>query len=134
MKDIERGGYVLEDCEGTPEVIVIATGSEVGIARQAVKTLQQEGIAARLVAMPSVEYFLAQDAEYREQVLPAKVRRRLAVEAGAADYWYKFVGLDGDVIGMTTFGEFAPGGVLMKEFGFTPENIVNRAKALLSNG
>jgi len=134
LKDIERGGYVLEDCEGTPEVIVIATGSEVGIARQAVKTLQQEGVAARLVAMPSVEYFLAQDAEYREQVLPAQVRRRLAVEAGAADYWYKFVGLDGDVIGMTTFGESAPGGVLMKEFGFTPENIVNRAKALLSNG
>lgn len=134
LKDIERGGYVLEDCEGTPEVIVIATGSEVGIARQAVKTLQQEGIAARLVAMPSVEYFLAQGAEYREQVLPAQVRRRLAVEAGAADYWYKFVGLDGDVIGMTTFGESAPGGVLMKEFGFTPENIVNRAKALLSNG
>ena len=134
LKDIERGGYVLEDCDGTPEVIVIATGSEVSIARQAVKTLQQEGIAARLVAMPSVEYFLAQDAEYREQVLPAQVRRRLAVEAGAADYWYKFVGLDGDVIGMTTFGESAPGGVLMKEFGFTPENIVNRAKALLSNG
>lgn len=134
LKGIERGGYVLEDCDGTPEVIVIATGSEVSISRQAVKTLQQDGVAARLVAMPSVEYFLAQDAEYREQVLPAQVRRRLAVEAGAADYWYKFVGLDGDVIGMTSFGESAPGGVLMKEFGFTPENIVNRAKALLSNG
>jgi transketolase len=134
LADIERGGYVLEDCDGTPDVIVIATGSEVSIARDAVKTLQQDGIAARLVAMPSVEYFLAQDADYREQVLPAQVRRRLAVEAGAADYWYKFVGLDGDVIGMTSFGESAPGGVMMKEFGFTPENIVNRAKALVSNG
>lgn len=134
LANIERGGYVLEDCDGTPDVIVIATGSEVNIARDAVKTLQQDGIAARLVAMPSVEYFLAQDADYREQVLPAQVRRRLAVEAAAADYWYKFVGLDGDVIGMTSFGESAPGGVLMKEFGFTPENIVNRAKALVSNG
>ncbi|WP_339867752.1 transketolase [Pseudohongiella nitratireducens] len=134
LQNIERGGYVLEDCEGTPDIIVLATGSEVSIARDAVKTLQQDGVAARLVAMPSVEYFLAQDADYREQVLPAQVRRRLAVEAGAADYWYKFVGLDGDVIGMTTFGESAPGSALMKEFGFTPENIVNRAKALLSNG
>jgi len=134
LQNIERGGYVLEDCEGTPDIIVLATGSEVSIARDAVKTLHQDGVAARLVAMPSVEYFLAQDADYREQVLPAQVRRRLAVEAGAADYWYKFVGLDGDVIGMTTFGESAPGSALMKEFGFTPENIVNRAKALLSNG
>ena len=134
LENIARGGYVLEDCDGTPDVIVIATGSEVNIARDAVKALQQEGVAARLVAMPSVEFFLAQDADYREQVLPAQVRRRLAVEAGAADYWYKFVGLDGDVIGMTSFGESAPGGVLMKEFGFTPDNIVNRAKALLSNG
>tara|TARA_R110002072_G_scaffold269868_3_gene429466 strand:- start:3311 stop:5308 length:1998 start_codon:yes stop_codon:yes gene_type:complete len=130
LQNIERGGYVLEDCQGQPEMIVIATGSEVAIAREAVRQLQAGGAKARLVSMPSTDVFDAQDAAYREQVLPAAVRKRLAVEAAAADYWYKYVGLDGAVVGMTTFGESAPGGVLMKEFGFTAENVVAKAKAL----
>ena len=127
---ISRGGYVLKDCEGTPELLIIATGSEVEICAEAVASLQSSGIRARLVSMPCVEVFEAQDAAYRESVLPGAVRKRLAVEAAAADYWYKFVGLDGDIIGMRSFGESAPGGVLMKEYGFTPENVVARATAL----
>lgn len=131
LASVQRGAYVLEDCDSAPTLIVIATGSEVAIARDAVKALQTEGIQARLVSMPSADVFLAQDAAYREQVLPSTVRKRIAVEAAAADYWYRFVGLDGDVVGMTGFGESAPGGALMKEFGFTSENIVARAQALL---
>lgn len=132
LADVERGGYILQDCEGEPELLVIATGSEVGIARDAVNQLQAGGVAARLVSMPSVDVFDAQDEAYREKVLPSSVRKRLAVEAGAVDYWYRFVGLDGAVIGMTTFGESAPGGVLMETFGFTAENIVAQSQALLS--
>ncbi|MAY55043.1 MAG: transketolase [Pseudomonadota bacterium] len=129
---ISRGAYVLEDCDGSPELIVIATGSEVSVARDAVKELQGSGVKARLVSMPSADVFDQQDAAYREQVLPNAVRKRLAVEAGAVEYWSRYVGLDGEVIGMTTFGESAPGGVLMKEFGFTAENIVSRAQKLLA--
>jgi len=132
LADISRGAYVLEECDGIPALIVIATGSEVGIARDAVKALKEKGVKARLVSMPCTDVFEAQDAAYREQILPANVRRRLAVEAAAADYWHKYTGLDGAVIGMTRFGESAPGGVLMKEFGFTAENIVARAEALLA--
>ena len=131
LQGIERGGYVLDDCEGTPELIVMATGSEVAPSREAVQALQQQGKKVRLVAMPSTDVFDAQDAAYREQVLPAAVRKRLAVEAGAVDCWYKYVGMDGDIIGMRSFGESAPGGALMKEFGFTAENITQRAQALL---
>jgi transketolase len=127
---IARGAYVLKDCNGVPEVIIIATGSEVGICVDAVARLQETGMRARLVSMPSTDVFEAQSAEYREQVLPRAVRARVAVEAAAADYWYKYVGLDGKVIGMTTFGESAPGPVLMKEFGFTVENVVSTATAL----
>lgn len=129
---VERGGYILEDCDGTPALILIATGSEVAIARDAARALNTKGVKARLVSMPSTDVFMAQDATYREQVLPTSVRKRIAVEAAAVDYWYRFVGLDGDVVGMTSFGESAPGGALMKEFGFTAENIVARAEALLS--
>lgn len=128
---IARGGYVLEECSGTPDVIVIATGSEVEISRQAVVTLNGEGVAARLVSMPSVDLFETQELDYKESVLPAAVRARIAVEAGGVDYWRKFVGLDGDVIGMTSFGESAPGPVLMEHFGFTADTIVARAKSLL---
>ncbi len=124
---IARGAYVLKDCDGTPELIVIATGSEVAIALEAVSALQAQGLRARLVSMPSTDVFEAQDAAYREQVLPQAVRARVAVEAAAADYWYKYVGLDGRVIGMRSFGESAPGPVLMKEFGFTVENVVSTA-------
>lgn len=131
LADIARGGYVLEDCEGDPALLVIATGSEVAICRDAVKQLQADGIAARLVSMPSVDVFEAQDQDYRDQVLPPSVRKRLAVEAGAVDYWYKLVGLDGKVIGMRSFGASAPGGVLMEHFGFTTDNVVATAKELV---
>ena len=128
-KDINYGGYILLDCEGKPRIIIIATGSEVGICREAVEALQAEGVKARLVSMPSVDVFEAQDAKYRENVLPTSVRNRLAVEAGAADYWYKLVGLDGKIIGMQSFGESAPGGVLMNHFGFTVDNVIETAKS-----
>jgi transketolase len=131
LAGIERGAYVLEDCQGQSELIVIATGSEVSIARDAVKALQANGVKARLVSMPSTDVFDAQDAAYRESVLPSAVRKRLAVEAAAADYWFKYVGLDGAVVGMTSFGESAPGGALMKAFGFTADNIITQAEALL---
>ena len=127
---IARGAYVLKDCEGTPELLIIATGSEVEICVDAVTQLQAKGIKARLVSMPSTDVFEAQDDAYRESVLPSSVRARVAVEAAAADYWYKYVGLDGKVIGMRSFGESAPGPVLMKEFGFTAENVVATATQL----
>ncbi len=126
---ISRGAYVLKDCHGEPAVIVLATGSEVAISLAAVEALQQEGIKARLVSIPSVDVFESQDAEYQEQVLPAAVRHRVAVEAAAADYWWKLVGLDGKIIGMRSFGESAPGPVLMEHFGFTADNIVATVKS-----
>ena len=129
LAEISRGAYVLVDCEGDPELIVIATGSEINICRDAVKQLQADGIAARLVSMPSTDAFDSQEPEYKEQVLPSSVRKRLAVEAGATDYWSKYVGLEGRVIGMDRFGESAPGGVLMEHFGFTAENVVAVAKS-----
>jgi len=129
LAEIYRGAYVLVDCEGDPELIVIATGSEINICRDAVKQLQADGIAARLVSMPSTDAFDSQEPEYKEQVLPSSVRKRLAVEAGATDYWSKYVGLEGKVIGMDRFGESAPGGVLMEHFGFTAENVVAVAKS-----
>jgi transketolase len=130
LNAISRGAYILKDCEGTPSVIVMATGSEVSISLAAVEALQQEGVQARLVSMPSVDVFEIQDADYQEQVLPSSVRQRVAVEAAGVDYWWKLVGLEGKVIGMTTFGESAPGPVLMEHFGFTVENIVATVKSL----
>jgi len=132
LANIARGGYVLKDCDGEPELIVIATGSEVEISRQAVEDLQQEGVNARLVAMPAVDVFESQDEAYRESVLPSSVRRRVAVEAGTQDYWCKLVGLDGAVVGMTTFGESAPGPQLMESFGFTAGNVASVARTLLN--
>lgn len=129
LADINRGGYVLKDCEAEPSVIIIATGSEVSICLDAVESLQAEGVNARLVSMPSVDLFDAQDSDYREAVLPAAVRNRVAVEAAAADYWYKLVGLDGKIIGMQSFGESAPGPVLMEHFGFTAQHVVDAAKS-----
>ena len=120
---IAQGGYVLQDC-ANPTAIIIATGSEVELAVNAANTLAEQGIHARVVSMPCAEIFSAQDATYRESVLPSAIRARVAVEALHADYWHKFVGLDGRVVGMRTFGESAPGGELMKEFGFTVENVV----------
>lgn len=129
---IARGGYVLLDCEGEPEVLIIATGSEVAVSADAARALQEQGVAARLISLPSVDVFEQQDEDWRESVLPAGVRKRVAAEAGAVDYWRKIVGLDGCVVGMTTFGESAPGGVLMEHFGFTAERVADAARSLLS--
>ena len=131
LAGIPRGAYILRDCEGEPEIIVMATGSEVAICAEAIATLQSEGIKARLVSIPSVDVFESQDVAYRESVLPPAVRKRLAVEAGAVDCWRKLVGLDGKVIGMESFGESAPGPVLMEHFGFSANNVVDTAKSLL---
>ncbi|NWA74978.1 transketolase, partial [Serratia proteamaculans] len=126
-----RGGYVLKDCAGTPDVILIATGSEVGITVEAADQLTAAGTKVRVVSMPSTDAFDKQDAAYRESVLPAAVSARVAVEAGIADYWYKYVGLNGAIVGMTSFGESAPAEQLFKEFGFTVDNVVAKAQALL---
>ncbi|WP_075882025.1 transketolase [Vreelandella massiliensis] len=132
LADIQRGGYVLKECEGTPELILIATGSEVALAMDAAAELESAGRAVRVVSMPSTYRFNGQDAEYRERVLPRHVTKRIAIEAGHADYWYKYVGLDGRVIGMTTYGESAPAGDLFKHFGFTVDNVVKQANELLN--
>ena len=129
LSDIAKGGYILKDCDGAPTVVVIATGSEVSICMDAVESLQASGIKARMVSLPSVDLFEAQDPAYQEAVLPAAVRNRVVVEAAGTDYWYKFVGLDGKIIGMESFGESAPGPVLMKHFGFTVENVIETVKS-----
>lgn len=128
---ISKGGYVLKDSEGQPELIFIATGSEVQLAVDAAEKLTAEGRKVRVVSMPSTDHFDKQDAAYRESVLPAAVTARVAVEAGIADYWYKYVGLNGAIVGMTTFGESAPAEQLFEEFGFTVDNVVEKAKAIL---
>jgi transketolase len=124
VADIIRGAYVLKDCSGTPDAILIATGSEVELAMSAARQLAASGKQLRVVSMPCAELFEQQDAAYREAVLPSDVLARVAVEALHADYWYKWVGLDGRVVGMTTFGESAPAEELMHYFGFTTENVV----------
>ena len=131
VQAIARGGYVLRDCDGTPELILMATGSEVGITLEAAEALTAEGRKVRVVSMPCCERFDAQDAAYRESVLPAAVRARVAVEAAAADYWRKYVGLDGAVLGMTTFGASGPGKALAEHFGFTSAHLADMARQLL---
>ena len=131
VANISRGGYVLCDCEGEPELILIATGSEVALAVQAAEQLTAQGRRVRVVSMPSCEVFDRQDAAYRESVLPSSVRARVAVEAQSSAWWWKYVGLDGRVIGMGTFGASAPAGKLFPKFGFTVENIVQQALELL---
>jgi len=132
VADIAKGGYILKDCEGKAELILIATGSEVELAVEAAAQLTAEGKKVRVVSMPSTDAFDKQDAAYRETVLPSDVTARIAIEAGIADFWYKYVGFDGRIIGMTSFGESAPAGELFKMFGFTTENVVNTAKELLA--
>ncbi len=128
---IARGGYVLAEAEGgTPDVILIATGSEIGLAMDARAALLAEGIKARVVSMPSTDVFDRQDAAYRESVLPNAVRKRVAVEAAVTDFWRKYVGLDGAVIGIDTFGASAPAGDLYKHFGITTDKVVEAAKSL----
>ncbi|MGF1899606.1 transketolase [Aliivibrio sifiae] len=132
VANIAKGGYILKDCEGQPELILIATGSEVELAVEAAAQLTADGKAVRVVSMPSTDAFDKQDEAYREAVLPSSVTKRIAVEAGIADFWYKYVGFGGKIIGMTTFGESAPADELFKMFGFTTENVVNTAKELLA--
>lgn len=131
LADIARGGYVLRDVAGTPDAILIATGSEVGLAMDTANQLAGKNVQVRVVSMPCTELFCQQDAAYREAVLPSDVLARVAVEALHADYWYKFVGLDGRVVGMTTFGESAPAGDLMRHFGFTVDNVVSTVEEVL---
>ncbi|MFT6407768.1 MAG: transketolase [Arenicella sp.] len=124
LANIEKGGYVLKDCDGAADVILIATGSEVALAMDASIALAKQGKAVRVVSMPSTDCFDAQDAAYKEAVLPAAVTKRVALEAGISDYWYKYVGLQGAVVGMTSFGESAPADQLFEHFGFTVDNVV----------
>ena len=128
---VKRGAYVLKDCDGTPELIFIATGSEVELAVKAADVLTAEGKKVRVVSMPSTNRFDKQDAAYRESVLPAAVTKRVAIEAGIADFWYKYVGFEGRVVGMNSFGESAPADQLFKLFGFTVDNVVAKAKEIL---
>ncbi len=130
LENIGKGGYVLKDGGGTPDVILIATGSEVALAIDACDELTQQGKAVRVVSMPCTDRFDAQSADYKESVLPAKVSKRVALEAGISDYWYKYVGLHGAIVGMTTFGESAPANQLFEHYGFSVENVVNTVNKL----
>jgi transketolase len=129
---IEKGGYVLKDCEGTPDVLLIATGSEIALATGAADLLAADGINARVISLPSTDVFDAQDQEYRESVMPARVTARVAVEAGVTDGWWRYVGPQGRVIGLDRFGASAPAGELFKHFGFTIDNVVAAAKESLN--
>ena len=131
IEAIQRGGYVLRDSDGTPEAIIIATGSEVELALKAAEDLTGKGKKIRVVSMPSTNVFDAQDAAYRESVLPSGVTKRVVVEAGVRDGWYKYVGSNGKVVGLDRFGESAPAGQLFKEFGFTAENVLKHVESVL---
>lgn len=131
VANIAKGGYVLVEPDSAPQLIIVATGSEVGLAVTSAQRLAEQGVAVRVVSMPSTERFDAQSTEYRASVLPAAVPK-LAIEAAHKDFWYKYVGTEGAIIGMDRFGESAPGGVLLTHFGFTPENAVHTAQALLA--
>ncbi|MNZ77052.1 Transketolase 1 [compost metagenome] len=122
---------MLKDCAGEPELILIATGSEIGLAVQAFDALSAQGRQVRVVSMPSTSVFDQQDAAYKQAVLPVQVGARIAIEAAHADFWYKYVGLEGRIIGMTTFGESAPAAQLFEEFGFTLDNVLSTAEELL---
>jgi transketolase len=124
LENIRRGGYVLLDCPGTPQCIVIGTGSEVQLAIEAAQKAQAEGLRVRVVSMPCTEYFDAQDAAYRDSVLPPAVRARVAVEAGCTGGWWRYVGLDGRVVGIDHYGESGKAPELFKKFGFTADNVL----------
>lgn len=129
LANVKRGGYVISDCDGAPECIIIATGSEVGLALEAAAKLKELDKKIRVVSMLSTDVFDAQDAAYKESVLPSHITKRIAIEAGACDFWYKYVGLSGKIIGMHAFGESAPMRDLFKFFGFTVENVVDTVAA-----
>jgi transketolase len=130
VTNIAKGAYVLQDCEGTADVILIATGSEVSLALDSAKQLTADGKKVRVVSMPSTNTFDVQSSEYKESVLPSSVIKRVAIEAAHTDFWYKYVGFSGAVVGMTTFGESAPGNVLLEHFGFTVANVVKTVNQL----
>jgi transketolase len=129
---VSKGGYILSDSTGTPDIILIGTGSELSLCVDAGEKLKAEGVKVRVVSMPSCELFEQQSPEYRAQVLPPAVRKRLAVEAGASMTWWRYVGLDGAVVAHDAFGASAPAKELFKQFGFTLENVYNKAKAVLA--
>ena len=131
IEQIRKGAYVLFESNDQPQLILLATGTEVAITLEAAQKLDADGVAVRMISMPSAEQFTRQDQAYQQALLPTNIRVRLAVEAGITDYWRKFVGLDGDVVGIDRFGASAPGNLLMQHFGFTAENIIQRARALL---
>ncbi|OCG00164.1 transketolase [Gilliamella sp. wkB308] len=131
LANVYRGGYILNDCAGTPQLILIATGSEVELAVEAYHQLTKAGKKVRVVSMPSTDAFDKQDCAYKESVLPSSVTARIAIEAGISDYWYKYVGLNGKIVGMTSFGESAPAEQLFEKFGFTVENVIAKANDLL---
>ena len=131
VSDVTRGAYILREEQGELEAVVIATGSEVALAIEAAEKLSAAGRGVRVVSMPCAEVFQRQDVEYRESVLPSHLLARVAVEASHQDWWYKYVGLDGRVVGMNSFGESAPGPVLMKEFGFTVENVIEAVEDVI---
>ncbi|MDG6227722.1 transketolase [Glaesserella parasuis] len=134
LANVARGGYILRQCcekGDCPDLILIATGSEVELAMKAADVLSAEGHKVRVVSMPSTNVFDAQDEAYRESVLPSSVTKRVAIEAGISDFWYKYVGFGGRIVGMNSFGESAPAGELFKLFGFTVDNVVAKAKEIL---
>ena len=133
FSNINKGGYILSECQGEPEAIIIATGSEVELGVTAAQHLAAEGVQVRVVSMPCVELFTAQDQAYRDQVLPPGVRARVAVEAGHPDSWYKFVGLDGAVVGIDRFGLSAPGAQAMAELGMTVDAVVAATKRVIGH-
>jgi len=130
LENIEKGGYVLKDCDGSADVILIATGSEVALAMEAATALEHQGTGVRVVSMPSTDCFDAQTSAYKESVLPASVTKRVALEAGISDYWFKYVGLQGAVVGMSSFGESAPAEQLFDHFGFTVNNVIDTVSKL----
>ena len=132
IEKVALGGYILEDCEGTPDLIFIGTGSELHLCVDAAQQLTKQGKKVRVVSMPCVELFEEQSDSYKEEVLPSNVRKRLVVEAAETFGWHKYIGLDGDSVTMSSFGASAPGGICMEKFGFTVENVLNKANKLLS--
>jgi transketolase len=131
IEAISRGGYILSDCNGQPDAIIMGTGSEVELAVKAAEALTAKGKKIRVVSMPSTNVFDAQDQSYRDSVLPPAVTKRVAVEAGVSDGWWKYVGSHGKIVGLDRFGESAPAGQLFKEFGFTVENVAKHVEAIL---
>jgi transketolase len=127
---LEKGAYILSDCDGQPQLILMGTGSEVHLLLEAQEKLKTASIQVRVVSFPSWELFEKQSEEYKQKIFPKNIRRRLAVEAGSPIGWCKYVTNEGDVIGITKFGESAPGYEVMKEYGFSVENVIAKAKAL----